>query len=429
MKDKKFLLLNDDSITLFHHKSEKIFFFRDGIESIKESIGKYAALNSKAIFYLLVDRNHQDIREEKLPPLLFWDLMRLLYHKREAWASQGGFHGHRLLKQDGETYLQWVNISRNDPLSSWIEWFNSLPARNGGFFFIALEAGRFLKIHSPKSALYRLLLYKIHSNTARHVVFKGERLLLFRPLIEDNDLKASLHFLSRTYPDIHENLHITNQIPDNKPKSLKNGSSISSNAFIKFLTSQKKPSIFIKKKKTSHYSFSTKTTILFLISIFCLTVFFFYQGFRDKGERELVLTQIEKLKLQINMKKGNITEQNIPALHAILPFYAYLKTLDKQPLKKIERLAIALKKQSLHLEELIWTDEEKTTLDISIVTPLHKAHKMVERLHTLLETLADAFPHSSIHVIEAPFKSAPHETYSFPAEPLLPITRIRIVFS
>lgn len=429
MRDKKFLFLSDESITILHKENKKTFFFKEGIEQAKKNIREYLSLSPRMILYCLIDRVHQDIREEKLPPLFFWDRIRLLSHKQKAWCSHGKFYGYRLLKQqNGETYLQWVSISENDPLTSWIEWIHSLPNPKRGVFFIPLEAGKFLKQHTPQSATYRVFLYKFHSHETRHAIFKEERLLLLRPLLGAKDLQASLHFLSRTYPAIHENLHVVSQDPDQILRNFTDISLINQEAFIDFVISQNTPSLLLRAKKPPLRFSKQHLTFFFTVILLFATGFCCYQGIQHRKESTAIAVQTDKLKLQIKEQPPTVNEQNSKTLQSTLDHYRYLKTMDKNPLKKIEILEKALKKHGIHLEEFVWNNEGQNAIEIGFVMPRNKAQRMVNQLHTLLETLSQAFPHSQLQTIEAPFKSAFHETYQFPESSPLPTVRLRIVW-
>src|SRR5438445_5329756 len=145
MGEKFILLLTDEEIILYQGSFKKIYSLEEGIESIQSKLKNHFLKTPKTSFLLLIDRNQQDVKEETLPPLRIWDRFRLLSHKRAEWANQGKFHDDHVFKQDEKSFLQWVNISQNDPVSAWCSWIKDLPNPCEGIRFVSLEAGQFLK--------------------------------------------------------------------------------------------------------------------------------------------------------------------------------------------------------------------------------------------------------------------------------------------
>lgn len=151
-----------------------------------------------------------------------------------------------------------------------------------GIFFVSLEAGRFLTQKFPSEKKFQMLLYPLPSGEERHVIFKGNRLLLARALQGEEDLRTSLHYLSRSFPDIHEKLHKVN-LPSNQ-------------SFIQFLSDLKKPSIVLDQYPSSKFFWLRIAGLLFLLGTLLLTVFKAYQGVEYKNKASLFLSKSNELK-------------------------------------------------------------------------------------------------------------------------------------
>jgi len=417
MSEKLLLLITDEDIVLFEGLTTKIYPLKKGLEHIQNDLEALLARSPKVPLRLVVDRNHQDIREEQLPPLLPWDRLRLLHHKREAWKSQGGFYGYRFFKQDGESYLQWIHILPNDVLASWLSWIRSLSHPFEGVFFTSLEGGTFLKMHCPTSVDFHMLIYKISSHQTRHVIFKGRRLLLVRALSGEEDLNASLHFLSRTYPDIHDKLYVLSLIKG----------TTDSQTLIDFLAVQRRPSISLNMTPLSKNLWVKRIVITSLISCLFLIGSVAYLGIQYKREVPTLLSHIAALKVHIQDRKILLKNKNVLKLRSALEHYVYIKSQRKNPFTAIKNLSLILEKHNLRLESLIWNAEETTHIEIVFFMQNHKGDILAKEFHAVLASLTDAFPQSEIHVIEGPLKSSPHETYTYPPDLGLPMAHIRIV--
>lgn len=427
MREKFFLFLTDEEMILYKESSKKIYSFKENIESVQTKLKDLFSLTPKTPLCLLIDRSHQDIREEQLPHLLLWDRLNLLSHKRETWTSQGGFYGYHFLKQDGKSYLQWVNISQKDSLIVWISWIKSLSNPLCSVVFIPLEAGNFLKKYLSLSHNYQMLIYKISSHKTRYVIFKGKRLLLFRLFQGEENLKASLHFLSRIYTDIHEKLQILSLVTD-ITLTLPNVTILSDpEAFTNFLTSQEKPSLFLNINPSSQNIWIRKGgRAIFIISLFLIGMTI-YQGMHYKRETHSILSAIKTLKHQIQERKVLLNNKNILRMRSALKHYNRIKPQIRNPLKTLEQLSTALDKHHLHLESLTWNNGENVDIEIKFIIKENKDNTFSDQFNVLLSSFAEAFPNSQVHVIEGPFKSSPHETYKYPSDHFLPLTHIRIV--
>lgn len=427
MSEKIVLIFSDEEIIFHKGSSKKTYSFTEGIEQIGVELKKLFSLTPKVPFCVLIDRNHQDVREEQLPPLFLWDRMRLLSHKRENWKLQGKFFGYHYFKQDKKYFLQWVNISQTDSLIPWLTWIKSLANPLRGVFFLSLEAGKFLKKHGSPSQVYHMLIYKISSDKTRHVIFKDKRLLLFRPLSGDEDLRMSLHFLSRTYPDIHEKLQILSLNPP-IPLKIPHVTTLSNpQEFIDFLALQKRALLSLNITSTSQNLWIKRGILLFFVVLFCLGNVLTYQALNYKKEVENLLPKIKELNIQINAHQNILKNKKVNFLRSGLDYYNYIKSQIKDPLKNFESLSSVLKKHHIRLQNLQWNAENGVSMEIDFIMQNQEGNDLSDKINALLSSLATVFPNSRVHMIEGPFKSSAHETYKYPSELPLPRVHLRII--
>lgn len=427
MREKFFLFLTDEEMILYKGSSKKIYYINDGLEFIQTELKKLFSTAPKAPLYFLIDRSHQDVREEQLPHLPLWDRLSFLSHKRETWALQGGFHGYHFLKQDGKFYFQWVNVSQNDSLFLWISWIKSLSNPLSSVVFISLETGRFLKKYFSSSQDYHMLIYKISSQKTRYVIFKGSRLLLFRPFQGEEDLRASLHFLSRTYGDIHEKLQILSLVTD-ITLTLPNLTVLSdSQALIHFLMSQKRHSLPLKINPSHQNIWARKGGGgLFILSLLLMAITI-YEGMYYKRKTHILLSTIDRLKHQIQDKKNLLRNKDVLRLRSALDHYNHIQPQIRDPLKTLEKLSTVLEKHGLQLESFIWNNGGNVDLEIKFIINENKHRGLSDQFNVMLSSFSEAFPKGQIQVIEGPFKSSPHEIYKHPSDLSLPMAHIRIV--
>jgi len=427
MRERFILFLTEDEIILHKDSSKKVYSFSDNLEKIQAELKKRVSLSPKTPLCLFIDRNHQDVRDEQLPPLMLWDRLRLLSHKKEGWTSQEKFHGYQFFKQDGKSFLQWINITQNDSLISWISWIKSLSNPLHGVFFVSLEAEKFLKKHFPSSHHYQMLIYKISSHKIRYVIFKGRRLLLLRPWSGEEDLRTSLHFLSRLYPDIHEKLHVLNllnEIPISFPDAI---TLPDPQAFIDFLISQKRASCALNIDSSSQNQWVIRGIQFVCYSFLALASFSVYQSLHYQKETRALLSKTEVLKGRIQHKKALLKNKDVIQLRVALDHYYHLNSQMRDPFKVLETLSLALKKNHLRLENLIWNYGQTIEVEIGFFMQNHNESTLSNQFYTLLSSLSTLFPNSHIQIMEAPFKSGSHETYKYPLDLSLPMARIRIV--
>jgi hypothetical protein len=425
MNEKLILLLTDDEIILYKGLTTHTYRLAEGIDPLQDRLKNLISLTPKIPLCLMIDRNQQDMREEQLPPLMPWDRLRLLSHKQEEWTTQGKFHGYRFFKQGGQSFLQWVNITQNDPLMPWLLWIKSLENPLEGVFFVSLEAGRFLKKHFPSSPHYHLLIYKI-SHKMRYVLFKDRRLLLCRPFSGEEDIRSSLHFLSRLYPDIYEKLHILSLVEKISLTFPHVMTLADPHAFMDFLISQKRGTLSLNVTFSSQDLWIRRGIGFVLMGSLVLTGLSVYQGLQDTQETETLLSKIEVLKGQIRNRKVLLNNKNIPQLRSALDHYNHLKPQIRSPLKSLERLGLALEKHHLRLQSLLWEEAPSVSLEISFMMQNREQDVLDDHFKAVLSALGKGFPNSHIRVIEGPFKSGSHETFEYPPGLAAPTAHVRI---
>jgi len=407
MKDTFLLYLTDKEVILYQGSSERIATFTGSFKEIIPALETH--LPSKASLRLVIDRTQQDLHEEKLPPLFFWDRARLLFHKKASWSLEGGYAGAQFLKQDGSVYLRWSHFSQKDPIAFWIAF---VKARSGYIFFVSLEAMTFLRTQLIPSKDYHLLLYTAPSHTPRHMVFKGKRLLLSRLSHGEEDLKGSLHFLSRTYADIHDNLEVLQ---------------CDAHDLINFLSSQKQAS-FPLSEATLSYSLWVKRSIGVFLSFICLwSGVELYEGVRFKHKTPPLLSEAASLKEASQELTSRLKNQDAHILQRSVTSYQELTSHQRDPLQDVERLSSLLKMYPFYLESVEWQHEQP--LEILLTFLMEKAPKreVLTAFESVLASAHEHFPRSQIQVLEAPFKSGAHETFTGSAEDALPRVRLKIV--
>lgn len=437
MKEKFLLILSDEAIILYKGLSKKVYLFKENTEEVQAELKNFLSHFPKIPLYLLLDRNPQELREEELPLLWPWDQWRLIYHKKQRWVSQGELYGYHFFKQDKKNYLQWVSISRNDPLVGWLSWIKSIPNPFVGVYFVPLEAGIFMQKHHALHEDYGLLIYTLASPKTHHLVFKGKRLLLSRPFSGEEDLKSSLHFLSRSFPDIHEKIQVLNLNPDISLKLSKNIRLMDSDRFIHFLMAQKPSALSLKIPISAHRTWLERSDLIaFLLSLF-LTIFLIYQGIEYQTATQAEEFKIAFLKRQLQLSQNYHAEPSVPAKAGIsikknieiqriaISHYHHLQSREKDFFLTLIKLSAVLEKHHLRLESFVWDDK---AFEIVFTLPNHKMIDLSELFKNLLRSFSQAFPKSHLHIIEAPFKSGADEIYKYPPELPYPLARLRLEF-
>ncbi len=400
------LYLSDEEGILYTGTGEKI---ASSSASFEEAHPLFDAhLEHKDSLCLLIDRRQQDIQEEPIPPLFLWDRLRLLFHKKASCSSQGGYAGFQFVKQDGKTYLRGIHILPHDPIAPWIGW---VKGRAGTVRFMALESGQFLKKKGASSTRYQMLLSSSPSHQGRHCVFKGKHLLLARASQGEADVKAVLHFLSRTHPDIHDNVDVVNvDVLD----------------LIRFVGSQKKPSFPLAPTPLSAMPWRRQGMGLFLLFIGLWAGMEVYDGVAFKRKITPLVAETAALKQVSQALASRLQGQDVSHLRKALAHYDEVKVDTKGPLEDLDRLSSLLKAHPVHLESISWRQEQHTemTLIFLIDSPTRKAALTV--FESFLQSSHEHFPTHQIQVLEAPFNSSPHEIFMDAHEERLPRAQVKI---
>jgi len=391
-------------ILLLYITDEEAFLFDDlGQELFKGGISEailhfQKQLIQKKSLHIYIDRSHQDVHEEKLPPLYPWDRWRLLSHKRSEFSSQGGFSGIQILREGKDRYLRWIHISKWDPI------YPLLLKATDGIFFVPLELGSFMRKEGSDSSIYQMFVYPLPYSKARHVIFKGKRMLLSRITQEGDDIKASLHFLSRTFPDIFEMFHVKH-FEDLKP-------------VLKYLATRKLPVLPFCNKLQKPYA--KICGVVVLSGLISGMIFEVAQGISFKYKTILFFPQIDTINLKIN--KINPT-QDVESIRKALTQYNYLKSHQMDPLTTFQELSAILDKHQVRLIKLDWRQGKEIDLFLTFL----REENLTDQFDPLVNSLRDAFPKGQIQVIEAPFNSSAHESFKGVDKEAIPIAHIRIV--
>ncbi|MBI2707058.1 MAG: hypothetical protein HYX35_01915 [Proteobacteria bacterium] len=408
MKDKFLLYLTDEEIILYKGAAEKIATFTGSFEESVPILETH--LGPKGSLCLLIDRTQQDIHEEKLPPLFFWDRARLLFHKKVSCSSQGGYASFHFLKQEGDVYLRWVHLPQQDPIVPWIDF---IKVRAGHVFFVALEGGRLLGKKLSSSKGYHMVLYSSPSQKMRHMVFKGKRLLLVRTSQGEEDIKGSLHFLSRTYADIHETLEVVE---------------CDSQELISSVVSQKKSSFPLALAAFSTAPWIRKSMGAGL-SLICLwTGVEVYEGSVFKRKTPFVLSEGSSLKEASQALTSRLDGKDVSWMRRALAHYDELKPSKTEFLQDIQQLSLLLKMYPIRLESMRWHQEQQLEILLSfLIEECDTKNEALETFEAFLLSAHEHFPNSHLQVLEAPFKSGPQETFKDSSEGELPRVQVKIV--
>ena len=427
MKEKFFLHLTDSQATLYKGTSEKIYSLQDNFEQARSELQEILMRFSKSPLRLLIDLNHQDIREEKLPPLFPWDRMRFFSYKKAELYELGGYVGFSFFKQEKESYFRWIHIAQNDSLSHWFSWLTSLANPDQEIFFVPLEAGNFLKNNLPFSTGYQMLIYPISSHENRHVIFKGNRLLLSRLSQKEEDLKTSLHFVSRTHQDIHEKLQVLSLVKESlltfpEAKTLPNPQTL-----LSFIATQKRPTFTLQRQLSSKLLWPRVCMGIVFVGLLTSLGFHLYQGFYFKNKTVEVMKTIDVLQTKAHHLRTLLENEDVSAVKAAMTQYHRLKSLTMNSLKIIDQLVTLLNRHTIRLHQLEWHAEAKSELIISFWMNNKRGSALAAQFESFLLSCQDIFPRSHIHVLKAPFNSSAHEIFKNHADQALPTVQIKIV--
>lgn len=424
MSEKYLLYLTDTKITLHKGLSETVCSLEGKFEELHPQIKAYLLQTPKASIRLLVDRTYQDIREEMMPPLFIWDRLKFLHYKKEELSTQGSFFASRFFKQDGATYLRYIHISPKDALFPWLVWSRTLPLSFDGVFFVTLELKGLLRQYFPLKKEYQMVIYKQPENGTSHVIFKGERLLLSRLSQKKEDLKTSLHYLSRTYTDIYEKLQVLSFVKDLpfKPSLIK----ISENPedLLAFLSSLKSPSLPVNL--ITKRSLAKKIAGLVLIFLLGIAGANFYLGIVSRNKALALLPEIQSLQAHFHQLASTLDHNYITRWHTPLDHYHFFQKKNLNPLKAVNLLFPLLNKHKIRLISLSWNHEIKLQIRISFFMKSKRRSQLFFDLEAFLRSCQEMFPNAKIHVLESPFESSSHELFYEPCENSLPKATVNI---
>jgi hypothetical protein len=412
-KDKYLIYLMDGEAILYNQSFEKVCTLPATFEEAEIILNNY--LKSKIYISLLIDQNHQDIQEEKLPPLFPWDLLRLLHYKKASCAVLGGYGGFQFFRQNKETYLRWVHIPEKDARTHWISWTLN---HSGQVSFAALEGRNFLNHSFPSPKKYQLLSYSLPSQKIRHVVFQGKRILLSRLPQGEEEVKSSLHFLSRPHPDVYDDIDIINLDEKGVP-SYPYG-------LIEYIASQRKSSFCLHHLLMSKSLWIRKGMGGFLSLLLLWMGVEVYESFDFKQKNVSLLS--DNMFLKRTTEVSLLPSKDTPLFHRAVDQFTFLKFYLHDPLKDFEQLAQALKAHPIHLESLIWSFNNHREITLSLSMEGETQNSLPEHFETLLSSLRDHFPKCQIQVIQAPYNSSPHETYKSSSEDSRPLVTLQVKF-
>ncbi|MBY0501809.1 MAG: hypothetical protein K2P93_07395 [Alphaproteobacteria bacterium] len=426
MNEKLILYLTDTEIFLFKKGEQHTFILKENVSEIQDILKNILSSFPKTSLYFLVDLNRLNIQEEKLPPLFFWDRYFFLRHKRAEYSPEKGYAGFQFFKDKKETYFRWVHFPEQDHLSAWISWVTSFKNTLKGVFFVPIEAGGFLDKSLPSLKTYKMLIYPISSEKKRYVIFKGKRLLLSRPFQGEDDFTSSFHFLSRTYPDIHENLSVLNL--EEEPSSVLPIATALSHmhVFLHYMVSLKYPSFSIRlSSATAWMRFSIFLVFFCTLGIGGTNI---YQGFHFRYKSIDLFSQVKILKSFIQKHKIFLKNRDLIALRRAKDHYTFLKSHIKNPIELIEKISCLIKRNAIHLTEIKWQRRNQVELFLTFKMNDSSHTIIASQLDQLLNSSTEIFSGSQLSVIKAPFNSAFHETFKNPSESLFPIAAVKITF-
>lgn len=393
MKERFLLYLNDGEARLFKGRGEYLCTgsWNEVLSYLEEKILHKCGLR------LLIDLSGYDVREEKLPPLHFWDRFRYLHYKYAELMSKGGFFGVHMIKEGKDRYLRWVHIPQNDSLLPFIT------QATGGVFFVSLEMYRYLKMKETDTSPYQIVTYSLPNLKVRHVVFKGKRLLLSRISQSREDIKNSIHYLSRTYPDILEMFHVKH-FHGVEP-------------LLQFIGSQKHPIVRFNQTSPTFWWIRLGGSFVILL-IILITLMEIGKGIFFENKILILKTSVSSLQSKIEIYKSEKEE----AFSRIdLDHYLHLKSLEPDFLKFVQDLSKVLDRNQIRLIDFVWRAEKDLDLSVTFLNE----DNLDKQFDPLLKALTLAFPSKRIEVIEAPYNSAAHEVFKGETqEP--PISRLKI---
>lgn len=391
MGQKQYLLsITEKNTYLYDGEGKEISNFS---HSTQPSISHLdTCLNPKDPVTLLIDRQDKDIRELDVTHLSLWDLIGILFHKIAFWIRQGGYGNIQLIRDPPFTYLRSAHILQDDPLYCLITWARK---RGGQIFFLPLEAHRFLAHQGKPLTPYAMVLHSFLSEqTKRQLVFKGKHLLLSRALHQTEDGSTSLHFLSRTFSDIYENVQKT---------------ILPSSEFLEFLHQQKKSVFSLKKANVSKEAFLFWGAMgLFGVSLFG-TSFEGCQGSLFYSKSQSLLSSIHSLHRLSLRRRQDLEHAHDRHFLKSLEAYYSLSPHHKNPLNDLKKIASIVSVAELSLASLKWEHGAHTTVTLTFFL---ETLSQIKTFEALCETLQKRVLPGKIQVIHPPLYRDPEALLS-----------------
>lgn len=428
MKEKFLLYLTDESATLYKGAHEKILHLKKDIKEAQEELQHFLSSFPKSSLSLLIDRSQEDLREEKLPSLFLWDRIRYLVHKKRAWAEEKGYVNYRIFKQEGETYLRSIHIPPHDSLLSWLLWMDSLPLFRKNTFIVPLEAEKFLNKHLSPSSDYQILFYSLSKPQIRHLVFKRKRLLLSRLSQKEDDFKASLHFLSRSYPDIYENLWGLSLVKEFTIDLPRVHVLPDRQALLHFISQLKRPTLSLNKSFRVKKSFFQMGGGLVFLTLLLGSGYFIYGGLHFKKMSQNLVKEIKSLKAQKQLLFVKLGSKNVSLLRQGLDSFRWLRHFQESPLEFMEKMTPLLPNQNLQLERFTWHQGKNIEMTLDVLMQNQSAEGLTTQLKALLNGFQRVFPKSKVYLLQAPFNSGSYETFKIPSNLDIPLAQIKVTF-
>lgn len=406
MEQKQYLLsITEKNRCLYDGDGKEISNFSQSTHPSIPNLDTY--LSPKDPVILLIDRQDRDMKELDVTPLSLWDLVGILFHKIAFWIRQGGYGNIQLIRDPPFTYLRSVHILEDDPLYCWITWAKK---RGGQICFLPLEAHRFLAHQGKSLTPYTMVLHSfLREQTKRQLVFKGKHLLLSRTLHQTEDGSTSLHFLSRTFSDIYENIQKT---------------TLPSSEFLEFLHQQKKSAFSLKKANVSkEASLFWGALGLLGLSLFG-TSFEGCQGFQLYERSQSLLSSIHSLhRLSLRRHKDLEQSHNRRFLKSAEAYYS-LYPHHKNPLNDLKKIASIVSVSELSLASLKWEHAAHTTLTLTFFL---ETLSQIKTFEALCETVQKRVLPGKIQVLHPPLYRDPDallsdESDNIPCTPSLKVT-------
>lgn len=426
MKEKYIIFLTDTVVYFYEESLDEHKYLEKNFEKALKDAQSHVNVHSNTQLTLLIDRSTKELQEEKLPRLLLWDYVRFRVHKKNEFKQRKGYTLFHLFKTRGETFFRSLHIPQNDPLYSWISWFNSLKRVRKKTIFIPTEIPKFLKKNLTPPKKYQLITYSVSENEVRHSIYTGPRLLASRTSSDNEAYKSSLHYLSRKFPDIYDSLSMLFLNKNAAEKFEDEKTNVNTKSFLTFMSELKKPSI--------KFETSTRNKIVYLyiglLSLLSFGVYFSHQGLDYKRRTENMLKKIEVNSRKLQNLSSSLQKQNRGLLRKGLSAFQWLKRMNKSPLEKLESISSLFQADSRQLQSFVWKNHHSTlSMRFDILLKYQSHENLSNHSKAILSSLKATFPTGKIQILNEPFNSGPSEIYSvYSTDESPPKLRIKVVF-